>query len=250
MTGDSGTVDVPAAADRSWWLREALAADPGRATPPLAADTTADVVILGGGYTGMWTAYHLKDLHPDADVVVLEQDICGGGASGRNGGFVNSWWSEISELARRFGDAQALALLRAGQESVTAIGRFCEHHGVDAWFHADGDLDVASSEAQVGRWADRIITADRLGIADDFEVLSRDELRRRIDSPVFHGGIATRHGATVQPALLARGLRRVLLERGVRVFERTPVIRFGTGDPVVAETPGGGATFSIVLSAA
>src|SRR5688572_19054502 len=197
--------EIPPDAGRAWWLRDALAADPGEPCPSLSSDTEADVVILGGGYTGMWTALHLKELQPDLDVVVLEQDICGGGASGRNGGFVNSWWSGIDDLAQRLGDQPALALCRAGEESVAAIGRFCEDNDVDAWFHYDGDLGVASSPAQSGEWADLVITAERLGVAEDFPVLSPAELRERVDSPVFHGGISTKYGATVQPARLARG---------------------------------------------
>jgi glycine/D-amino acid oxidase-like deaminating enzyme len=230
---------IPSDAGRSWWLRDALAADAGEPTPPLVGDANADVVILGGGYTGMWTAWFLKDAEPDLSVVVLEQDICGGGPSGRNGGFVNSWWSGLGELARRFGDPQALALCRAGEESVQAIGRFCAEHEIDAWFRADGDLGAASSEAQIGYWADNVMAADRLGLPDLFRVVDRDAIRKLIDTPRLHGGIVTPMGATVQPARLARGLRRALLERGVRIFEQTPVTRFGAGTPSVVETPNG-----------
>jgi glycine/D-amino acid oxidase-like deaminating enzyme len=235
---DDGT-RIPADHGRSWWLREALQADPGEACPPLRRDTTADVVILGGGYTGMWTAWFLTELEPGADIVLLEQDICGGGPSGRNGGFLNSFWSGLPHLVESFGAGPALTLCEAGEESVRAIGEFCEKHGVDAWYRPDGELEVASSEAQVGEWADFVLTADRLGISDAFRVLSRTEVRERIDSPVFLGGVSTHFGATVQPARLARGIRRLLLERGVRIFESTPVTRFGGGDPATAETPGG-----------
>lgn len=231
--------EIPPDAGRAWWLRDALAADAGDPCPVLDRDATADVVILGGGFTGMWTALHLTDLQPDLDVVVVEQDICGGGASGRNGGFVNSWWSGIDDLAERVGDGAALAMCRAGEDSVATIGEFCAAHEIDAWFRYDGDLGVASSVAQVGEWSDLVSTVRRLGVGDDFEVLSAERLRERVDSPVFHGGIATRHGATVQPARLARGMRRVLLERGVRIHEGTPVTRFGAGSPAVVETPGG-----------
>jgi glycine/D-amino acid oxidase-like deaminating enzyme len=235
----SARSDIPDDAGRSWWLREALAADPGEPAPELGSDTAADVAILGGGYTGMWTAWFLKEHEPDLDVVLLEQDICGGGPSGRNGGFVNSWWSGMAELARRFGDGPTLALCTAGEQSVRAIGRFCEEHGIDAWFRPDGDLGVASSPTQVGYWADTIATAERLGVGGLFEALDRDAARARLDSPHVHGGVFTPNGATVQPARLARGLRRVLLERGVRIFERSPVTRFGAGSVSVAETPGG-----------
>src|SRR5919197_6499380 len=103
------THDSPQDAGRSWWVRDALAVDAGEPSPPLDGDTTADVVILGGGYTGMWTAWFLKERDPGLDVVLLEQDICGGGASGRNGGFVNSWWSGFAELCRRVRDEPGVA---------------------------------------------------------------------------------------------------------------------------------------------
>jgi glycine/D-amino acid oxidase-like deaminating enzyme len=232
-------LEIPTDAGRSWWLREALASDAGQPAPPLDGDIAADVVILGGGYTGLWTAYHLTELDPGIDIAILEQDICGGGASGRNGGFVNSWWSGLSALCEQVGDANALLMCLAGEESVEAIGRFCVDNDIDAWFRKDGDLAVASSEAQVGEWGDTIMAADRLGIGSAFVVLSKEEVRARVDSPTFRGGVFTHHGATVHPGRLARGLRRVLLQRGVRIFEGSPVTRFGAGTPAIAETPGG-----------
>jgi glycine/D-amino acid oxidase-like deaminating enzyme len=233
--------DLPSNHGRSWWLREALAHPEfaGEPCPPLTGDTSADVLILGGGYTGMWTAYHLKEQDPSIDVVLLEQDICGGGPSGRNGGFVNSWWSGLADLCEHVGDEQALALCRAGEESVTAIGTFCERHGVDAWFTRKGDIGVAASPAQIGSWDDNRRAASRLRVPDALRVLSAEDVRARCASPLFLGGQFDPSGATVQPARLARGLRRVLLERDVRIFEGTPVVRFGAGSPVIAETPGG-----------
>lgn len=235
-------IPIPDDAGRSWWLREALADEATRDIPPtpaLGGDTAADVVILGGGYTGMWTAYQIKRMDPGVDVVILEQDICGGGPSGRNGGFCNSYWSSLDEVMEQFGDTAALALCEAGERSVEEIGAFCDEHGVDAWFRKDGDLAVASSNVQVGAWGDLVMATDRLGIAQAFHVLNRDEIRARCNSPTFGGGVFTDHGATLQPALLARGLRRVLLEQGVRIFEQTPVTRFGAGTPSVAQTPNG-----------
>ena len=129
-------------AGRSWWLRDALADDSRRTRSSAPGDTTADVVILGGGYTGMWTALHLTRLDPGVDIVILEQDIAGGGASGRNGGFVNSFWGDVEYLARRFGDRAAIALCEAGEESVRGIGAFCENNGIDAWYRADGEYVV------------------------------------------------------------------------------------------------------------
>jgi glycine/D-amino acid oxidase-like deaminating enzyme len=234
---------TPAPSDlgRSWWLREALA-HPGLAgqpAPALAADTTADVVILGGGYTGMWTAWFLKERDPGIDIVLLEADICGGGPSGRNGGFLDSWWGHIADLVATYGEDGAEELLLACAPSPSEIGAWCAANGVDAWFREGGDLAVASSPAQEGRWEGTIEIARRLGFGDHFRVLSPDDVRGRVDSPTFGGGMFVNDAANVQPARLARGLRRVLLERGVRIHEGTPVTRFGSGRPAIAETPGG-----------
>ncbi|MDP9295767.1 MAG: FAD-dependent oxidoreductase, partial [Actinomycetota bacterium] len=97
-------VAVPPRAPRSWWLREALAFDPGEPAPPLSGPTEADVLVIGGGYTGMWSAYFLKERDPGLDVVLLEQDICGGGPSGRNGGFLNGFWDELDVLVEAHGE--------------------------------------------------------------------------------------------------------------------------------------------------
>jgi glycine/D-amino acid oxidase-like deaminating enzyme len=235
------SLDVPPRSARAWWLEEALAVPElvGEPCPPLQSDTTADVVIVGGGYTGMWTAYHLKQREPSLDVVLLEQDICGGGPSGRNGGFVNGWWWGIGEWARRFGEADAMELCLAASRSVQAIGEFCANHDVDAWWTPNGELAVASNHFQEGRWRFALDSAKRFGLEDQFSELSPDEVRKICDSPVFGGGIFAREAATVQPARLARGLRRVLLEREVRIYENAPVTRFSGGRPVVAETPNG-----------
>ena len=241
MTAVSVTRTAPPNMGRSWWLREALALPEfeGEPAPPLAEDTAADVVIMGGGYTGMWTAWFLKEHDPGIDVVLLEQDICGGGPSGRNGGFLDGWLGHASDLIATYGEAGAKVLIDAVAPSVDEIAAWGEAHGVDAWFRRGGDLAVATNQTQVGRWTSTLEAAARLGLAGGMLELSADEVRARCDGPSFVGGMFIPDTATVQPARLARGLRQVLMERGVRIFEGTPVTRFGAGSPTVAETPGG-----------
>ncbi len=245
-------MSLPRPADRSWWLEEALAHDPGEPCPPLDRDTETDVVVLGGGYTGMWTAHFLKERDPRIDVLLLESDICGGGPSGRNGGFINSWWGYVEDVVDLFGEERGVALCRASEASVREIGDWCRLHGVDAWFTQEGDVGVAASSAQESRWTQTVEAARQLGAGDKLVGLTADEVATRCRSPVFGGGMLTTDAATVQPARLARGLRRVLLERGVRIYERTPVVRFRNGPPARAETPRGAvraATAVIALNA-
>jgi glycine/D-amino acid oxidase-like deaminating enzyme len=222
-------------------MEEALAHEEfaGPEAPPLRSDTAADVVILGGGYTGLWTAWFLKERDPGIDVVLLESGICGGGPSGRNGGFLDGWWDRARDLAATYGDADAMELLMTAGRAPAEVGAWCEHNGVDAWFRHDGSLSVSTTPAHDTGWKTLLDVARRLGVEAEYEVLPAEDVRKRCASPVFRSGLLIRDAATVQPARLARGLRRVLLERGVRIHEGTPVTRFRFGTPAVAVTPGG-----------
>ena len=126
-----------------WWLAEA---GPVAPAAPLRGDRRADVVVIGGGYAGLWTAWQL--LERGASVAVLEADVCGHGPSGRNGGFCETLWSNLPDLVERFGAERALAAARASSESVAAIGAWCEAEGVDAWFRRKGFLFASTSAAQ------------------------------------------------------------------------------------------------------
>jgi glycine/D-amino acid oxidase-like deaminating enzyme len=216
----------PGRGERAPWLREALADEADAAPgPALAAPTDADVAIIGGGYTGLWTAYQLLMRDPDLRVVVLEADICGGGPSGRNGGFVNSWWDEASGLVAAFGEEGARACLEEAAASVHEIGAWCDRHGVDAHYRRSGMLVVSTTAAHDGRWVADVRAAAALGDAAAYGTKSAAEVAERCRSPRFRGGALMRDGATVHPARLARGLRRVCLELGVRIHEGTRAIR-------------------------
>jgi glycine/D-amino acid oxidase-like deaminating enzyme len=222
----------PGLGQRSPWLREALA-DEGDPTPAasLTGEDDADVAIIGGGYTGLWTAHHLLDRDPDLRITVLEADICGGGPSGRNGGFVNSWWDEASGLISMFGMDGARACLEESARSVREIGEWCDRHGIDAHYRRGGMLVVSTTPAHDDRPTDDVAAADTLGHPDAFRALTPEQIAERCRSPRFRGGALMRDGATVHPARLVRGLRRVAIERGVTIREGSRVthVRDGPG---------------------
>ena len=189
-----------------YWLEEAGAVG---AAPPLSSDVSADVVVIGGGYAGLWTAWQLRER--GATVVLLEADVCGHGPSGRNGGFCETLWTSLPSLRERFGDERALAACEASSASVRAIGDWCEAEGVDAWFTPAGYV-MASTTADEDAKLDAILAA-----APRERALPLDgaAVRARCDSPRFRRGVFVPDDATVQPARLALGLRRRLLEEGL-----------------------------------
>jgi glycine/D-amino acid oxidase-like deaminating enzyme len=207
-----------------WWLEEAGEVAPTR---PLDGESQADVVIVGGGYLGMWTAWHLLELEPSLDIVLLEAAVCGHGPSGRNGGFCETLWGDAPTLREHAGDAAALAVCRASEDAVRGIDAWCETNEVDAWFREAPMLRVATTEAQVDSWSSIVESAAALGEPDEVTSLSADGMRKRCASPLFLGGARYRLNATVHPARLALGLRRRLLERGVRIHERTAATKLG-----------------------
>jgi putative aminophosphonate oxidoreductase len=220
---------------RSLWLQQAL---DGSQAPALSGTERADVAILGGGFVGLWTAIELKRRDPACDVAVLERDVCGGGASGRNGGMVLSWWPKLASLIKLCGVEEALRLGRASAEAIDGIAAFCDEHGIDAQFRRGGFLWTATTPAHVGSWEAVVRLCETHGIGA-FERLSPDEVARRAGSDRHLAGVFDADAATVQPALLARGLRTVALSLGVRIFENTPALRFTRERPLSIETPGG-----------
>ena len=231
-----------------YWLEEAGMPE---AQPPLAGEVDADVVVVGGGYTGMWTAWFVSTLEPEARVAVLEADRCGTGPSGRNGGFVNSMWPSLASLRDRFGAAAAVELARASEAEVDGIGAWCEEQGVDAWYRHRGYLQVSTTPLHDGAWLEACEACAELGEPGQCLPQTSPEVRERCASPVFRSGAHYPAAATVQPARLALGLRSSLIERGVAVFEQSRARRLRAApDGAVVETDAGRVRARAVVLAA
>ncbi|HET6509106.1 MAG TPA: FAD-dependent oxidoreductase [Baekduia sp.] len=212
--------DLASIAPRPWWVEEALAVDPGPETAPLDEQVSADVCIVGGGYAGLWTALRINELRPDTRIVLVEADICGGAASGRNGGMALTWWPKIETLIKRLGRWEAYEVARCSEQEIAHVGRFCRQEGIDAHYRQGGWLWTATAGAQRGAWAGALRLASAEG-DEPFVRLGVEEVRARLGSDAHLGGVFEPAAATVQPALLARGLRRVAIDRGIRIYEHT-----------------------------
>ncbi len=210
------------------------------ANPALEGEATADVVVLGGGFSGMWTAWLIREAEPNARVVLLEGGVCGHGPSGRNGGFANSMWFGLGSLRDTFGDEGTRALAEAAESAIGEIGEWCSSQEVDASFHHGGYLQISTAKAQDQVWEPAVAACQALGRPDAVAVLSADDVQQRCASPIFRGAAFFPASATVNPARLALGLRRRLIETGVEVYENSKVVglRAGPGG-VEARTAGG-----------
>ncbi|CAN5186415.1 FAD-dependent oxidoreductase [soil metagenome] len=197
--------------------------------PSLPASSDADVVIVGAGYTGLWTAYYLKQIQPDLRVTVLEAEIAGYGASGRNGGWCAG---EIAgnrhRMEQRHGRPAVRDLWLALFDTVDEVGRVTAHERIECDFQKGGILTFATNSAQVTRLRNSVYDEREWGFTDDdFRWLDREELPGKVAGAL--GAIFTPHAAAVHPLRLVRGLARAAERAGVKIYEKTRVDAFSPG---------------------
>jgi len=220
-----------------------------RPRPALDGPADADVCVVGGGFTGLWTAYYLKKADPSLRVVLLERRFCGYGASGRNGGWLYNGFAGRSAFAARYGRAAAGDLQRAMNAAVDEVIATAAAEGIDADIAQGGVLEVARTPAQLARL--RAFAEEEYAFGEhDRLVLTAEEARERVGVAGTLGGTWTPHGARLQPAKLVLGLARAVEALGVRICESTPVERIEPargGAPARALTPWGAVTARYVL---
>jgi glycine/D-amino acid oxidase-like deaminating enzyme len=171
---------------------------------------------------------------------VLEAALCGEGPSGRNGGFLHGYWSSLARARRVFGDGGALAVAQAASAIVPGVREFVGRRAADVWLREAPMLEVSAATAQDEAIDAAVAAARDLGVEEEAVSVGHDELAQRCSSPRFRRGVLYREGATVQPARLLRALRAAVLDEGVVLHERTPMVRLRRGSPNVVETPRGG----------
>jgi glycine/D-amino acid oxidase-like deaminating enzyme len=232
----------------SLWMEQALDEDAGDDAVALTGATTADVCIVGGGYTGLWTALAITERDPSVTVVLVEATVCGAGASGANGGFAMSWWPKWSTLTKLVG-SDAAAVARASADAVAEIGDFVAANGVAADFTAAGWLWAATNTSQLGSWQETLDGWAAVG-ESPYSPVDAATAAAMTGSATHLGGVFESGVATLHPGRLVRALRRIAIARGVHLYEHTPMTglhRQGT-HTVVRTADGAVAASQVVLA--
>jgi glycine/D-amino acid oxidase-like deaminating enzyme len=191
--------------------------------PSLSGDLRADVCIIGGGFTGLWTSLFLKELDPSIEVVLLEQDRVGYGGSGRNAGMLGETIDHSHQLAVvHFGLEEARKLARIGHLNVMEMAEFLKVNQIHCDLELTGRLFVALTTGQLEEAHHSIETAGQLGITG-MRFLDQKEVRAEVDSPLYLGGVFAPGGGILNPVKLVDGLKQTALKHGVRIFERSRV---------------------------
>ncbi len=202
-----------------YWLAQL----PRREVTSLRSPAETDIVVIGGGLTGLWTALFLKELDPSREVAVVEQGIAAWGASGRNAGMLAETIDHTHGLAiQHFGEAEAARLAVLGEENVRELAAFIRDRDIRCDYEPTGRFMASFTEAHLAEAQRNLDVARSLGI-DSHRVLTREEMQAEVHSPLYIGGLEVRGGGIIDPARLTDGLRREAEKLGVRVFERTRV---------------------------
>ncbi|TAM67609.1 MAG: FAD-dependent oxidoreductase [Microbacteriaceae bacterium] len=217
----------------SFWFDSLAERGDDRLSPraALATDTTADVCIVGAGLTGLWTAYYLARAHPERSIVVLDKEIAGFGASGRNGGWSSALFPvSTAGLARLHGLDAAVRMRQAMIDTVDEIGRVVSSEQIDCDFEKGGTIAFVRNRPGLVAARDEVAEAQRFGV-DRVTLWGSDALRQRAPSLTASATAATftPDCARIQPAALVRGLARTVESLGVRIYEHTRVVGIGPG---------------------
>jgi glycine/D-amino acid oxidase-like deaminating enzyme len=221
----------------SWW-QASLPSPPPRPRPPLDGDLEVDVAIVGAGYTGLWTAYYLASNDPSLRVAVLEREVAGFGASGRNGGWCSALFpASTAKLARMAGRDAAVAMQRAMRATVDEVGRVAEAEGIDCHWAKGGTVVAARSQLQLARAGAEVAEARSFGFGEEhLRLLDAEEAAGMLGATRMVGATWTPHCAAIHPLRLARGLADAVERRGVELFEGTAVTSI---EPRLARTATG-----------
>jgi glycine/D-amino acid oxidase-like deaminating enzyme len=232
--------------DKSFWL---AAYGPYTPNPPVKGDISADVAVIGGGFTGLSTAYHLRKDNPGMKVAVLEAEVVGFGASGRNGGFSMTLFGlEPAVTKALFGHQRTVEAHRYMERAVDYVDKLVKEHKIQSDYWFPGFLRAATTPGYVKRIQHDLEILTSMGITG-IEWIEADKIRAEVDSPLFLGGWWEPRSGLLDPAKQVRELKRIALQVGAEIYEETPVTEIKRGTKFTLTTPGGTVTADKIVFA-
>ena len=223
---------------QSPWFIEALQKEGDLKINQLDSNIHTDICIIGGGFTGLWTALKIKDKSPTTDIVIIEKDLCGSGASGRNGGCMIPQSTKFQGIKKVVGVDDAKKIVVATENAVNNIKYFCMKNNIDAQIRDDGVLYGATNTFHKGAFESLIKDLNDYEI-NSWERLSKEKVQLLTGSKKFIDGYYSPIGGSLQPALLVRGLKKTAENKGIKIFEKSAVISYNGAKDIIAKTKKG-----------
>jgi len=223
---------------QSPWFVEALQAEGELKINKLKTNLTTDICIVGGGYTGLWTALKIKEKKPSINITIIEKDLCGSGASGRNGGCMIPQSTKFTAMKNTIGIKDAKKMVSATEDAVYNIRDYCLQNNIDAKIRMDGVVYGATNKSHKGAFENLVEDLKKNQI-NSWERLSKEKIQTLTGSKKMIDGYYSPVGGSLQPALLIRGLKKTAENKGIKIFEQSAVLSFKDKDNIVVKTKNG-----------
>ena len=223
---------------QSFWFSEALQSEDKIEINKLEHNISTDICIVGGGFTGLWTALKIKEKKPDSNIIIIEKDLCGSGASGRNGGCMIPQSTKFQGIQKIVGLNDAKKIVIATEAAVNDIKDFCVKNNIDAQIRDDGVLYGATNKFHKGAFESLIKDLDENEI-NSWKRLSKEKVQLLTGSKKFIDGYFSPIGGSLQPALLVRGLKKTAENKGIKIFEKSAAISYSGTEEIIVKTKKG-----------
>ena len=223
---------------QSFWFSDAIAKEKNIKINQLKENINADICIVGGGYTGLWTAIKIKEKKPTTNIVIIEKDLCGSGASGRNGGCMIPLSSKFPAMKKIVGTEDAVRMVKASEEALNKIKNFCELNNLDVQLRINGIVYSATNNKHKGGFENLLIDLNENNI-NSWERLSKEKIQKLTGSNRNIDGYFSPIGGSIQPALLVRGLKEIAEKKGIKIFEHSAMSSYEDSQKITVRTAHG-----------
>ena len=220
---------------QSPWFIEALQKEDNLKVNQLDLNLNTDICIIGGGFTGLWTAIKIKEKNPSKNIVIIEKDLCGSGASGRNGGCMIPQSTKFQGIKKIVGLDDAKKIVIATENAVNNIKDYCAKNNIDAQIRDDGVLYGATNKFHKGAFESLIKDLNEIQI-NSWERLSKEKVQHLTGSKKFIDGYYSRFGGSLQPALLVRGLKKSAESKGIKIYEKSAALSYSGKKEIIVKT--------------